>query len=196
MKDDKTFDGALCAGVGTADAAGAAPAAGKKKYVSPTMQVIPLGPQRMLATSGVSGDPVAVLVRGGFDFYNGDSAYMCKYSKEDLRADALLKSPLLANNLDGVYRWLQTAPPPSRYIIRSCIGDTYRTVSFGSGGEGWSEADFLANVKLIFDEEADPDDAYLGNFKYGGTFTNSFPGSYNGRPVLVTIQLDTTSWAN
>ena len=29
MKDDKTFDGALCAGVGTADDAGAAPAARK-----------------------------------------------------------------------------------------------------------------------------------------------------------------------
>ncbi|MBR1713108.1 MAG: hypothetical protein IJ722_06870, partial [Alloprevotella sp.] len=60
MNNEKTLDGALCAGVGTADAAtaqpmdasGSAPAEGKKKYVPPTMQVIPLGPQRLLATSG------------------------------------------------------------------------------------------------------------------------------------------------
>ena len=66
MNNEKKLDGALCADVGTADAAAAeavqaaevqaaeapAPAEGKKKYVPPTMQVIPLGPQRMLATSG------------------------------------------------------------------------------------------------------------------------------------------------
>ncbi|MBR1712096.1 MAG: hypothetical protein IJ722_01655 [Alloprevotella sp.] len=52
MNNEKTLDGALCADVGTADAEGAVPAAGRKKYVPPTMQVIPLGPQRMLATSG------------------------------------------------------------------------------------------------------------------------------------------------
>ncbi|MBR1711948.1 MAG: hypothetical protein IJ722_00900 [Alloprevotella sp.] len=66
MKDDKTFDGALCAGVGTADAAGAAPAEGKKKYVSPTMQVIPLGPQRLLATSGAA---LQILITSGVDYY-------------------------------------------------------------------------------------------------------------------------------
>ncbi|MBR1711889.1 MAG: hypothetical protein IJ722_00580 [Alloprevotella sp.] len=70
MKNETKLDGALCAGVGTADAAQAAPASGKKKYVSPTMQVIPLGPQRMLATSGVSGPPVQVtLTPMGFDYY-------------------------------------------------------------------------------------------------------------------------------
>ena len=81
MNDEKQFGGALCAGVGTADAAaaevqpvdasGAAPAEGKKKYVPPTMQVIPLGPQRMLATSGVSGPPVQVQIGSipGFDYY-------------------------------------------------------------------------------------------------------------------------------
>ena len=52
MNNEKTLDGALYADGLAADAAQAAPAAGKKKYVSPTMQVIPLGPQRMLATSG------------------------------------------------------------------------------------------------------------------------------------------------
>ncbi|MBR1712796.1 MAG: hypothetical protein IJ722_05280, partial [Alloprevotella sp.] len=65
MNNEKTLDGALCAGVGTADAAtaqpmdasGSAPAEGKKKYVPPTMQVIPLGPQRMLATSASGAVP-------------------------------------------------------------------------------------------------------------------------------------------
>ena len=71
MNNEKTLDGALCAGVGTADAAtaqpmdasGSAPAEGKKKYVPPTMQVIPLGPQRMLATSGEE-PPVQVTIYG------------------------------------------------------------------------------------------------------------------------------------
>ena len=52
MNNEKTLAGALCAAEEVADAAQAAPAEGKKKYVPPRMEVIPLGPQRMLATSG------------------------------------------------------------------------------------------------------------------------------------------------
>ena len=60
MKDDKTLGGAVCTdgGIPTAAAAqplaDAAPAEGKKKYVPPTMKVIPLAPQRLLAASKVN----------------------------------------------------------------------------------------------------------------------------------------------
>ena len=62
MEKDKQFD-----------AAQAAPAVVKKKYVPPRMQVIPLGPQRMLATSGEE-PPVRVTIYGtpGYDFYFQD----------------------------------------------------------------------------------------------------------------------------
>ncbi|MBR1732686.1 MAG: hypothetical protein IJ729_02945 [Alloprevotella sp.] len=60
MNEQMELNGALCADGQTGDVAqaadaaqAAAPAEGKKKYVPPTMQVIPLGPQRMLATSGL-----------------------------------------------------------------------------------------------------------------------------------------------
>ena len=52
MNDETTLGGALCAAEGNPTAAGAASAAGKKEYVPPRMEVIPLGPQRLLATSG------------------------------------------------------------------------------------------------------------------------------------------------
>ena len=48
MNNDKTLGGAPCAAEEVAEAA----QEGKKPYVPPQMEVIPLGPQRMLAVSG------------------------------------------------------------------------------------------------------------------------------------------------
>ena len=73
MNNEKTLAGALCAAEEVADAAQAAPAEGKKKYVPPRMEVIPLGPQRMLATSGEP--PVQVFI---------DSLYGVSYYYQEL----------------------------------------------------------------------------------------------------------------
>ena len=74
MNNETKLNGALCADRGAADAMQAAPAEGKRKYVPPRMQVIPLSPQRMLATSGVSGPPVKVaLTLHAVDYYFSDN---------------------------------------------------------------------------------------------------------------------------
>ena len=69
MNNEKTLAGALCAAEEVADAAQAAPAEGKKKYVPPRMEVIPLGPQRMLATSGEPPVQVSLYMLAGQDLY-------------------------------------------------------------------------------------------------------------------------------
>ncbi|MBR1713183.1 MAG: hypothetical protein IJ722_07250 [Alloprevotella sp.] len=71
MNEKVKVSGAPCAAEGNPIAAeAAAPAAVKKKYVPPTMQVIPLGPQRMLATSG---QPISVrLFIPAMDYYFSD----------------------------------------------------------------------------------------------------------------------------
>ncbi|MBR1713124.1 MAG: hypothetical protein IJ722_06950 [Alloprevotella sp.] len=118
MKDEKTLGGALCAGVGTADAAeGAVPAAGTKKYVPPTMQVIPLDPQRLLATSG--GLPVYDVCDGLiYDplyifFPDGDwSAHIDEVTR-------MLSSGSLTSDPAGVASWANSqswsAPAPFSY---------------------------------------------------------------------------------
>ena len=99
MNNETKLDGALCAAEEVADAAQAAPAAGKKKYVPPTMQVIPLGPQRMLATSG--GLPY----KEGCYFYEWDGGTIQKDAADALKAaldPATIKSNprLLVSALD------------------------------------------------------------------------------------------------
>ena len=147
MNENKQLGGALCAAEGiptAAEAAQAAPAEGKKEYVPPRMQVIPLGPQRLLATSGASGEPVQVYIRGGFSYYSGTSDRPCwKVLGETRVPECLLTTPFLGEILGtqhnyGNYSW----------ELANCFWNEWRTVSFGPGGEDWNEADFLANVSL------------------------------------------------
>ncbi|MBR1732990.1 MAG: hypothetical protein IJ729_04535 [Alloprevotella sp.] len=89
MNNETKLDGILCADGQTGDVAQAADAAaGTKEYVPPRMEVIPLGPQRLLATSGVvSGPPVQVTITPqGLDYYmrlvdgaSGDFRYNGRY---------------------------------------------------------------------------------------------------------------------
>ena len=99
MKDETKLDGALCAGVGTADAAeGAVPAAGRKKYVSPAMQVIPLDPQRLLATSG--GLPIYDICTGqDYDklfarFPDGDANERMDETRRMLTSEYIMSDPV------------------------------------------------------------------------------------------------------
>ncbi|MBR1732531.1 MAG: hypothetical protein IJ729_02155, partial [Alloprevotella sp.] len=98
MNDETKLDGTLCADeenpavVEAQPVAGSAPAEGKKEYVPPRMQVIPLGPQRLLATSGVSGDPVQVFIRGGLCIYKETVAAQCLPQHGGITVDDLLHS--------------------------------------------------------------------------------------------------------
>ena len=99
MNNEKTLDGALCADVGTADAEGAVPAAGRKKYVPPTMQVIPLDPQRLLATSG--GLPIYDSICTGKDydkliarFPDGDANERMDESRRMLTSEYIMSDPV------------------------------------------------------------------------------------------------------
>ena len=177
MKECKTLDGALCAGVRTADALGAAPASGKKKYVSPTMQVIPLGPQRLLATSNA---PVSVYVSAGFDWYYGvgDAEELRLYREIDynLKCEDFAAATFLAR-----FRGQKRC---ATFRRKCCFGNFDGPyVSFsGPVPADWSAEDFLANVQ------------FTGGCGSSLTYLNRFTseiydvtGIYKGRGVEITI---------
>ena len=180
MNENKQLGGALCAAEGiptAAEAAQAAPAEGKKEYVPPRMQVIPLGPQRLLATSGASGEPVQVFIKGGFDAYTGSHGAPCRDALSSASVpDVMLTPTFLSEIIDT--KWIYY-PTLGMY---NCFTSAQRTVSFGPGGEDWNEADFLANVSLAGVTRRTINNVYP-------TWGESYAGSYKGRPVVVTFVL-------
>ncbi|MBR1732807.1 MAG: hypothetical protein IJ729_03575 [Alloprevotella sp.] len=112
MKDETKLDGALCAGVGTADAAeGAVPAAGRKKYVSPAMQVIPLDPQRLLATSG--GLPIYDICTGqDYDpqFLGSPGGSSRDFVEYMLSTESLMSDPVGFVSWANRQSWTSPAP--------------------------------------------------------------------------------------
>ena len=179
MNNEKTLDGALCAGVGTADAAtaqpmdasGSAPAEGKKKYVPPTMQVIPLGPQRMLATSGEE-PPVQVTIYGTpyGDLYHisrcipvpawvpGCSSLLGRTIGTELSSHAE-KVPYgtECGQADGTGYVCCTGADESDY---------YSAGKVFIDGANWNVDAFLSGAE--FDECSDPSDYFSGTFS--GTY--------------------------
>lgn len=127
-----------------AQSVAAAPAECKKKYVSPWMQVIPLGPQRMLATSGASGEPVYVNIVAGVDMYSWSYPPCGELLPEGITCADIRSTSFLAELPNG------SAP-----YSRGCFGYS------GWGEDGpwgpqvsglpadWDEADFLANVEFV-----------------------------------------------
>ena len=110
------------------------------------MQVIPLGPQRMLATSGASGEPVYVNIVAGVDMY--DWSYPpC--------GELLPEGITCADIRPTSFQVLAELPNGSAPYSRACFGYS------GYGEEGpwgplvsglpadWDEADFLANVEFV-----------------------------------------------
>ena len=192
MNNDKQFGGALCAGGGTADVAVAAPAEGKKKYVSPTMQVIPLGPQRMLATSGEP--PVHVSILGVVDMYSfGCETYLPPEITCDDFRDAKFIYPRLPQN-----QKIYACDWGGNY----CFSGGRKYVKFGPGGEDWNQTDFLANVQFNggcsfsvdwssheWAVDFYPDDRFVDKGWAGLTMIS---GEYRGRAVEIEFMLSTT----
>ena len=191
MNNEKTLDGALCAGVGTADAAtaqpmdasGSAPAEGKKKYVPPTMQVIPLGPQRMLATSGMSGDPLYVTVFLGIDYYVGASG---KQGRE--MVDLVALSKLTCDDL--------RPPAMARYsnsVKCGCGVPNHVCFGYDFSIDGPDDLDdFLANVQFDEDCSFELPRAYnteplVVDSSFG------FTGTYRGRPVILDWKISVSN---
>ena len=159
---------------------------GAKTYVKPAMQVFPLG-CGLLATSGA---PVDVFINAGFDFYSGSGDANCRAALDYLYTSDVLDSPVFSRFIDttaGDYLWIMRP--------RHCFANPARSVTFGSGGEGWSEADFLANV--IVGDFVEGSYSYPGEgalLYHQGSSTDpkdlmTFEGSYNGQPVLLHFSL-------
>ncbi|MBR1712726.1 MAG: hypothetical protein IJ722_04925 [Alloprevotella sp.] len=179
MKNETKLGGVLSAAVGTAEAA--APAEGTKKYVPPTMEVIPLGPQRLLATSGaVSGPPVPVTITPiGVDYYAqllaGSGQGWCIGAKgwdfecRDL-GSSFMSRYAASVGLMQAYLDSRTDCPNFGYgPALSCGPGTLMApssmpeISFG-GGVAWTAAEFFSGAQ--FDACSD------------GT---TFSGTYDGR---------------
>ena len=195
MNDEKKLDGALCADVGTADAAAAqvqpveapAPAEGKKKYVPPTMQVIPLGPQRMLATSGPGGSPFSVHIRvSPVDLYLSDGHIDPAERCEQLNYN------LCGNTANGAWNaqtteiyavhadLIEEAQRIGHTIMSTALTPAYELSVFAMAagptatfvGVDWASQDFLDNAVIQCD----------GNGGYYGT--------YMGQPFTATLEMD------
>ena len=118
MKDYKTLDGALCADGQTGE--DAVSAAGKKKYVPPRMEVIPLGCGLLVASS-----PVDVIIKGGFSYYGGAAC---------TESDVCSFMNTIQNSISG-----------SCYLK----GFTGPGITFGANAPSeWTEAGFLAGVQF------------------------------------------------
>ena len=186
MNNGTKLDGALCAGVGTADVAAAAPAEGKTKYVSPTMQVIPLGPQRMLATSG---EPVSVTINGGWNLYLDEVYNPIRVTPDDLKGNPFmphLRNDYICGTTTGVEGY-------GGYCCYARFVNPY--VRFGAGVPAdWDEVDFLANVQFANGSPSiDTDDAYQhAGAGDTGIASELFYGTYRGRAVAITVNLSFT----
>lgn len=175
MNENKKHDGALCADGQTGDAAGAAPVAGKKKYMPPTCKVFKLD-CGLLATSGMSGDPLYVTVFLGIDYYVGASG---KQGRE--MVDLVALSKLTCDDL--------RPPAMARYSnsVKCGCGDPNNYLCFGYDFsiDGPDDLDdFLANVQ--FDEDCSFElprayntDPLVVDSSFGAT------GTYRGRPVIL-----------
>ena len=113
---------------GAMDAAQAAPAAERKEYVPPRMQVIPLGPQRMLATSG------AVVRRR--ERINGDCLFTgCYEALPYLTADDLL---------------LDAESLCSRWIERSIENNTVRYSGYMRSNPTATPGDYATYIRTSY----------------------------------------------
>ena len=159
MNENKQLDGALCADgqTGAAQAAeAAAPAEVKKKYVPPTMKVIPLGPQRMLATSGV---PV-VRIYGGISLYNETCPSPSSVTCDDFWNN--FKNVELPHVIAEYDDW----GAPIYCDVAGVVKMVALDIPFGLG---WKASSFLAEV--VLNEPC--------------SFGNAVSGTYRGTPVLV-----------
>ena len=172
MNNETKLDGALCAGVGTAEALGAAPASGKKKYVSPTMQVIPLGPQRLLATSGEE-PPIHVTIYGvpATDYY---LYYLGSASCVNEPAWVPGCSSLVGHTVwpEIEYRAGNMHYGITQWDSHRCVGD-YDEVGQYAGhvfidGADWDAGAFLSGAE--FDECSDSSRTFSGTY-LGRRFT-------------------------
>ena len=164
---------------------------GKKAYVPPRMQVIPLNCQ-LLAASQPAG-PVHVTIAGGMSYYVGSECDLLIDS--DVPCDAFRTS---LKDTYGRYEWTNLADkdnldkypqpcfganalywPPNDYIDPS--------VAFGAGGEGWDATDFLANVVLP-NGCAVKGEWPTNRGSWGHLDATGIVGSYRGTPVVVTFQ--------
>ncbi|MBR1733362.1 MAG: hypothetical protein IJ729_06485 [Alloprevotella sp.] len=160
MNNDKTLESALCAAEGAADTAQAAPAAVKKKYVPPTMQVIPLDPQRMLATSVAESVKLMLPV---IDYYLSNVCAAPQY-----RTVKTLEFPLCTaietGSLEAVKSTmvdnLTTAAASWYSRITDCGGQRYYVPIYSNeiryrftdhpsfNGVDWDAADFFARASF------------------------------------------------
>ncbi|MBR1712582.1 MAG: hypothetical protein IJ722_04205 [Alloprevotella sp.] len=199
MDERKELNAALPADVPAAEpCADAAPQGAKKPYVKPTMQVFPLNCQ-MLAASG----PVQVAVSGGFSMYGYCYDQLCYERRGDITVDDLFTSPSFSRLTNSGY-WFQIDGPMAYsdmcYFSDEHLSTAYRSyagrlrkawgplVRFGAGGEGWNEADFLANVVL------EGDGVFISGPLPDIEVTKTVTGEYNGVPVLVTMGLEVTGY--
>ena len=148
MNEQMELNGALCAAEGAADTAQAAPAAGKKKYVPPTMQVIPLGPQRMLATSA----PITLSVPT-YDYYfccNGD--YSTSGTLGDFPICTAAEAHSLAAGMNvwaakvesAAYAWFDNTAGTG--FIRTLENQPSRKIKPKFSGVNWDVEHFFANA--------------------------------------------------
>ena len=183
MNNETKLDGALCAGVGTADAAQAAPAGGKKKYVPPTMQVIPLGPQRMLATSG------EVLVRlavPSVDYYfsnmrkagSGSGVYL--YEECGELGPMPICPAIEANSLEaGRSAWLDE-------LKAAADAFPWRSASNRSEFEGYCASD-MRNASLSFQDVGWDLEDFFARASFDNGCDSPITGTYNGQRFRLSI---------